>query len=94
MAYSPLNYQLLPPWTAICPPQWTLQLRPWQAYLEFSLVPGEYSALNTGLTAIAQKLEPATSLRLPNVKIPITPGWSEAVVKGRSAQLFHAVVGT
>ena len=36
-----------------------------------SQLPREYSALYTGLTAGAQKLEPAPSLRLPNAKYPL-----------------------
>ena len=54
----------------------------------------EYSALNTGLATRVSELIPAPSLRLPKFQVPMTPGWGEAVVKGRSAQIYHAVVGT
>ena len=35
-----------------------------------------------------------TTYELVECQVPITPGWNEALVKGRSTQLFRTAVGT
>ena len=74
MAYSPLNCQLLSPRTVICCLNGLYNYTLGRPILSLSQLPGEYSALNTGLTAVAQELEPAPSLWLPNAKYPLHLG--------------------
>ena len=85
--YSPLHWQ--------SQSQQTLPLHPWQAYPEFFST--STSASKTWLTT-PQGLNNSYECHHWGCLNPkyqqITKGWGEAVVKGKSAQLFHAVVAT
>ena len=74
LVYSPLNYQLLSTGTAICCLNGLYNYTLGRPILSLSQLPRDYSALKTGLTAGAEELEPAPSLRLPNAKYPLHLG--------------------
>ena len=74
--------------------QRTLQLHPWQAYPEPFSTPRGVFSLEHAVNHRCLGTHASTIIEVAKCQVPITPGWGEAVVKGRSAQLFHSVVGT
>ena len=74
--------------------QRTLQLHPWQAYIEPFSTPWGVFSPEHGVNRRGLRTRTSAITEVASCQVPITPGWGEAVVKGRSAQLFHAVVST